>query len=447
MISQDGLNYVKQQLNAGISPQVLKQAMIGAGWQSTDVDSLINSVMQDKARVTSPAPVNTSIQTAKPSKVGVIFLIIFIVFVALAAAYYFIYSPQKVLAKTLVGMKNVKTVNYSSNLVGEIQNFDLLAQINGSNDDSSNLNKLNVVTTGSYDSIVANNTKFSAKTSASVVSSTTGQLEAETRYINNILYFKADKIPDFGLDFTKFLGQWIKADVNSATNVAGDQIKKELTSEQLDKFPSVYERNQFLTASNPKFERLNSDFVYRYDVVLDREILKNFAVDYNKSVLLKPISDTEISDIQTTIGQLPEIKGNLWIGIFDSYLRKLNLNFILNGDLVTAQGTVNLDLTLKDFNKAVTIEAPTDAKSLESIMTDLMSVIMPGTNTKDSDNDGLTDAEESVWKTEINKADTDGDTYLDGNEVCNGFNPAGPGKLTTEQLSLPKPVSCTRIAN
>jgi len=48
----------------------------------------------------------------------------------------------------------------------------------------------------------------------------------------------------------------------------------------------------------------------------------------------------------------------------------------------------------------------------------------------DSDNDGLTDIEElKVYGTDPKKADTDGDGYSDGDEVKNGYNPLGEGKL------------------
>jgi lipoprotein-anchoring transpeptidase ErfK/SrfK len=41
----------------------------------------------------------------------------------------------------------------------------------------------------------------------------------------------------------------------------------------------------------------------------------------------------------------------------------------------------------------------------------------------DSDHDGLSDAVELSLGTNINAIDTDGDTYDDGDEVANGFNP------------------------
>jgi hypothetical protein len=48
----------------------------------------------------------------------------------------------------------------------------------------------------------------------------------------------------------------------------------------------------------------------------------------------------------------------------------------------------------------------------------------------DTDNDGLPDfTETELWLTDPNNPDTDGDGYLDGEEVNNGYNPLGDGPL------------------
>lgn len=51
-------------------------------------------------------------------------------------------------------------------------------------------------------------------------------------------------------------------------------------------------------------------------------------------------------------------------------------------------------------------------------------------NKADTDDDGLNDYLEIFqYKTKPNIADSDGDTYLDGDEVEHGYDPNGPGKL------------------
>ncbi|MFA6466722.1 MAG: EB domain-containing protein [Patescibacteria group bacterium] len=52
----------------------------------------------------------------------------------------------------------------------------------------------------------------------------------------------------------------------------------------------------------------------------------------------------------------------------------------------------------------------------------------------DSDQDGLSDLAESLYGTQIDNSDSDGDGYLDGQEVDNGYNPMGEGSLDKEKL-------------
>jgi hypothetical protein len=55
----------------------------------------------------------------------------------------------------------------------------------------------------------------------------------------------------------------------------------------------------------------------------------------------------------------------------------------------------------------------------------------------DTDRDGLADPDERCWQTDLHNADSDGDGYLDGQEVANKFNPRVPGP--NDKLSDPLP--------
>lgn len=61
----------------------------------------------------------------------------------------------------------------------------------------------------------------------------------------------------------------------------------------------------------------------------------------------------------------------------------------------------------------------------------------------DSDNDGLKDWEEKLYRTDSNNPDSDGDGYLDGEEVAAGYDPAkkAPGdELTGQNAQKPRPL-------
>ena len=60
------------------------------------------------------------------------------------------------------------------------------------------------------------------------------------------------------------------------------------------------------------------------------------------------------------------------------------------------------------------------------------ALVLPPTN--DTDVDGLTDAEEQVWHTDLARPDTDSDGYTDLEELLHGYNPIGPGRLAQSSL-------------
>lgn len=75
-----------------------------------------------------------------------------------------------------------------------------------------------------------------------------------------------------------------------------------------------------------------------------------------------------------------------------------------------------------DVGSTVISEEPTP------VVTEPTPPIAPST-ALDSDSDGLTDIQETtIYKTDPFNADTDGDSFLDGNEVKSGYNPLGTGK-------------------
>lgn len=55
---------------------------------------------------------------------------------------------------------------------------------------------------------------------------------------------------------------------------------------------------------------------------------------------------------------------------------------------------------------------------------------------RDTDSDGLTDAEELLYRTSSKKPDTDSDGFLDGNEVFHGYDPnaSAPAKLSASDI-------------
>jgi hypothetical protein len=107
-----------------------------------------------------------------------------------------------------------------------------------------------------------------------------------------------------------------------------------------------------------------------------------------------------------------------------------NLNVKSNNSDVLINGQIK---NLISSIEAYTIKPPEKIKvfNLESYFTPL------GFETPaeiDSDIDGLPDTAETYYGTDLNNPDSDGDSYFDGVEVQNGYNPLGEGFVSTEEL-------------
>lgn len=105
-----------------------------------------------------------------------------------------------------------------------------------------------------------------------------------------------------------------------------------------------------------------------------------------------------------------------------------NANKNSNGNInVTANTNANVNV-----NANINISGNTNlfpAFNTNNTNTAVNTNSTPVVSSQDSDSDGLTDVEETLFSTNPNKADTDGDGYSDGQEVSSGYNPSGPGKI------------------
>lgn len=141
---------------------------------------------------------------------------------------------------------------------------------------------------------------------------------------------------------------------------------------------------------------------------------------------------------------VPGLNSFLKFGGQGNELTNAPLQNTLNTNIKNENESLN---TAVDFKKAESLEQgmPEEIKIASSTYeTDNSSSTSPVANTEivpveqikkiipfapDTDNDGLTDAEEVVFGTDPNKKDSDGDSFEDLAEIKNSYNPAGAGKI------------------
>lgn len=111
--------------------------------------------------------------------------------------------------------------------------------------------------------------------------------------------------------------------------------------------------------------------------------------------------------------------------VYNKFIKSKPLSPNLNVNLVPPAPQNAPEPTPPPAPQPVRIDSDNDGLTDEEESANKTNPLAP-----DSDGDGLFDAEEiNVYKTDPLNPDTDGDTFRDGDEVKNGYDPKGPGKL------------------
>lgn len=105
---------------------------------------------------------------------------------------------------------------------------------------------------------------------------------------------------------------------------------------------------------------------------------------------------------------------------------KLTLTLIIVGVLIIISFGIAGYLVVRSLDQQV-VEELIVTEEITEVVESVPEEPVPG---KDTDSDGLSDVEEGLYGTELRNPDTDGDTFLDGNEVFHRYSPLGDSPAT-----------------
>jgi hypothetical protein len=198
-------------------------------------------------------------------------------------------------------------------------------------------------------------------------------LGSEIRTINNSLYVELTKAPNIMLiDLSPLENQWVKIDESNVTSTE-NKVSDRFSPSAVAQIKAAFSRDKFfkITANLPS-ETVNGVNTYHYKFIIDREGLRNFIIDVDKTAASSMLTGQNLADFNKQMTDLAMPAGEIWIGKNDLLPYKLSFNYDLKAtETSQVSGNVKVVLSAKNFNKSLQVAIPAPVKSPQEIMSGL----------------------------------------------------------------------------
>lgn len=282
-----------------------------------------------------------------------------------------------------------------SNL-GSVTAYKYNLEINGDVDDEFGANvKFDLNLAGALDSTDEEDPKVDlvAKGSAMDNVGAGGSVDAELKLNKEAMYFNVKSLNveggfDLPSEVTDMFGKWWKMTLPPESVGEVSTVLPSGAGEDNPALKKAFEEATLF--QSPKFvgtDNIMGESSSHYSVAVDKKGLLNF---------LKAASEAEgetvsAADMAQAEAQLQnvDINGDVWIGVDSKVVNQFKGKITLNGGEGEMSGVINIDVTIGDINKPVTLSLPSGAEEfpIESLLGPMMMM---------SDPSMMMDADDSV---------------------------------------------------
>jgi hypothetical protein len=215
------------------------------------------------------------------------------------------------------------------------------------------------------------NLKFDMNTTAPDGTAVSGNVETDLAYLTKRLYINLKtlnlNLPEFE-QYKSFIepfkNNWYFIDTSKANNpvTAEVSVENKLTPEQEAKIKEILSKTDLFNVTKDLGNTtLNGIEMYHYAVALNKNSIVPFIKEVS-TIIDQPFTTTNEKDVTDGLDKI-NVTGEIWIGVKDNDLYRMNGTIAINDPTAKSTGTIAVDLTL-DPNKTVSITAPAGAKDL-----------------------------------------------------------------------------------
>lgn len=366
MVTPELIEFVKKELDTGVTRSVLVTKLESEGWNLSDIIETFNVIEKES----STAPINKSKTPQlfffknKKKTYKIIYLTLLIILVS-AIVFFYASSYFKTSSDLFSHIVNSSRDSKSVNINAQIRLTD------SSIEDSK---VVDIAMNGTFDFYDKEKSKSDASFS---LKSDSIDTSVNVRNIDNSLYIKIVKMPDLGVsNLDSFEDKWIifpsKSDLGELKNNPlltssgfGSYLVNNLTNEQKKHIYDLTDEASFIKVTKkylPMF--VNGSLSYHFDFELDHDGIISYLKKMN--IYLKQIDSSndlsylKDSDYDDLLSSLDNFHGEMWVGIFDKLPHKVTIET----DIKSSENQINnitkfnATIIFKGWGKSVNILTP-----------------------------------------------------------------------------------------
>jgi hypothetical protein len=410
MINQQLIDYIKYELQQGISKETIINNLVSQGWQMSDINQAFDLISAENSP--NQTLINQSVSSGSQDsgkKFNKKLLFIILIIGALISGsvleyfYYFQESPEKIVEKMVANLMAIKTLEYQGEIKIEAIIPDHLMTISEPVQPVQKTfikepTNLFINFSGKSDIADLNNPKISLsinlKSDAlkTLIESAEKEVTAGLDYIflNKIHYIRFTTLPNLGFIDLGFLSnQWIKIDIEAIQKNFGDMIpldekiknvqeQTNLTADKLDKLKQIIKETKAIKLTkklgSEKIEGVNT---WHYKFSFDKDAVKKLIMNFVEILDNKALSNEDIGKLDEGLQSLDNFNGEIWIGKKDYLPYKIFFETeIKDSNQPDLSGKIAITFLAKNYNKPIQINAPSQTKNIEEIMAQLFALFL-----------------------------------------------------------------------
>lgn len=289
------------------------------------------------------------------------------------------YSPfslggQKTIQKSINNFTNIKSVEYSGEMVTEVSanNPQTGKRINQTSTSSFS---------GMFDMHYKDNFKNSVVFNMSLPALGGEAFNFEIRSIGQVNFFKLSNLPNMGVAWLDNLkNQWVKLDLESLKenpmfkdalqNASVLGVQNKLTDSQIEQMKTLFANSKVLKIKEKlSDENIGGVDTRHYAFTIDGLQLNKLFLQLDTVLEGKLLNGQKVEDFNKAFESLENTQGEVWIGKNDGLPYKVSFVVVSQIDeKVSISSKTFFTLYFKNFDVPVVIEEPTVFKTFEEVL-------------------------------------------------------------------------------